>query len=262
MTIVRRLVLAGALLCFVSSAALAAVKTKVVDYKQGDTPLQGMLAWNDSYTGKRPGVVVVHEWWGLNDNTRKQARRLAEAGYVAFALDMFGKGKVTTHPETATEFMKEAMKDPEAEAARFDLARDLLKADPHVDPTKIAAIGYCFGGGVVLDRLRAGEDLKAAAVFHGSLATEHPAAPGAIKGHVVVLVGGADPMEPPDLVAKLKKELDDAGAKYEVITYPGAKHGFTNPDAGKAGMPALAYNATADRESWAAMLKSFKMYLK
>ena len=259
---IRRLVLAGALLLCASPAALAAVKTKVVDYKQGDTALQGLLAWNDTYPGKRPGVIVVHEWWGLNENTRKQARRLAEAGYVAFALDMFGKGKVTAHPETATEFMKEAMKDPEAEAARFDIARDILKQDPHVDPNKIGAIGYCFGGGVVLDRLRAGEDLKAAAVFHGSLGTEHPAQPGAIKGHVLVLVGGADPMEPPDLVAKLKKEMEDAGAKYDVVVYPGAKHGFTNPDAGKAGMAALGYNAGADRQSWAAMLKSFRTYLK
>jgi dienelactone hydrolase len=261
MFLIRRLVLAAAL-CLFASAAVAAVKTRVVEYQEGDTPLQGYVAWNDSYTGKRPGVIVVHEWWGENENTRKQARRLAEAGYVAFALDMYGKGKVTTHPATAQEFMQEALKNPDAMAKRFDLADDLLKKDPHVDPTKIGAIGYCFGGGVVLDRLRAGADLKAAAVFHGSLATEHPAQPGAIKGHVLVLVGGADPMEPPDLVAKLKKELDDAGAKYEVITYLGAKHGFTNPDAGKAGMPALAYNATADRESWAAMLKSFKLYLK
>ena len=261
MFLIRRFVLA-AVLCLFASAAVAAVKTRVVDYQEGDTPLQGYVAWNDSYTGKRPGVIVVHEWWGENENTRKQARRLAEAGYVAFALDMYGKGKVTTHPETAQQFMQEAMKDPDAMAKRFDMAADLLKKDPHVDPTKIGAIGYCFGGGVVLDRLRAGQDLKAAAIFHGSLATEHPAEPGKIKGHVLVLVGGADPMEPADLVAKLKKELDDAGAKYDVIVYPKAKHGFTNPDAGKAGMAALAYDATADRESWAAMLKSFKMYLK
>ena len=261
MNAIRRLVLAAAmLLC--ASAALAAVKTKVIDYTQGGTALQGYLAWNDSYPGKRPGVIVVHEWWGNNANTRRQARRLAEAGYVAFALDMYGKDKVTMHPATAEEFMKEALKDPEAMAARFDLARDMLKKDSHVDPDKIAAIGYCFGGGVVLDRLRAGEDLKAAAVFHGSLGTDHPAQPGMVKGHVLVLVGGADPMEPPDVVAKLKKEMDDAGAKYEVIVYPGAKHGFTNPEAGKAGMDALAYNASADRQSWAAMLKMFRTALR
>ena len=258
---IRRLALAAAL-CLYASAALAAVKTREVSYSQGGTPLQGYLAWNDSYKGKRPGVVVVHEWWGHNAHARRQARRLAEAGYVAFALDMFGRGKVTTHPETAQEFVSEAMKDPEAMALRFDTARDLLKKDPHVDPTKIGAIGYCFGGGVVLDRVRAGEDLKAVGVFHGSLGTKQPAQPGVFHGHVLALVGGADPMEPPDLVKSFEQEMKNAGIPYQVIVYPGAKHGFTNPGADKVGMAALGYNASADRQSWAALLKMLRADLR
>ena len=261
MFLIRRLVPALALFLY-ATAAVAAVKTQEITYSAGGTQLQGYLAWNDSYPGKRPGVLVVHEWWGQNAHARRQARRLAEAGYVGFALDMFGKGKVTTHPAEAQEFMNEAMKEPEAAAARFDTALAILKRNPHVDPRRIGALGYCFGGGVVLDRLRAGENLQAAAVFHGSLGTQHPAPKGAVKAKLIVLVGGADPMEPPSLVESFKKEMTNAGANYQVVVYPHAKHGFTNPEASKAGMPALAYNATADRESWAAMLRVFRGVLK
>src|SRR5438132_8242611 len=168
MFLIRRLVFAAAL-CLCASAAMAAVKTRVVNYEQGGTPLQGYLAWNDSYPGKRPGVVVVHEWWGHNEHARRQARRLAEAGYTAFALDMYGKGKVTTHPAEAQAFMAEASKDPATMMARFDTARELLARDPHRDPRKMAAIGYCFGGGAVLNAANAGEDLKAVVSFHGAI---------------------------------------------------------------------------------------------
>src|SRR5206468_11947069 len=120
----------------VASPAFAEVKTREVEYRQGDTALQGFMAWNDATPGKRPGVVVVHEWWGHNEHARRQARRLAEAGYTAFALDMFGKGKVTTHPAEAQAFMEEAAKDPATMMARFDTALDLLKRNPHVDPFK------------------------------------------------------------------------------------------------------------------------------
>ena len=246
----------------IASTAFAEVKTREVEYRQGDTALQGFVAWNDAMPGKRPGVVVVHEWWGHNEHARHQARRLAEAGYVAFALDMYGKGKLATHPADAEAFMKEATKDPEVVAARFDAALDLLKQDPHVDPSRIAAIGYCFGGGVVLDQARAGADLKAVVSFHGSLGTSQPAQPGKIKARVLVLTGGADPMNPAAVVAAFKKEMTAAGARFEVISYPGAKHAFTNPDAGKYGMDALAYDAQADKQSWAAMLKLFKTALR
>jgi dienelactone hydrolase len=240
-----------------ASAASAEVQTREVEYKQGDTVLVGLIAWDGAATGKRPGVLVVHEWWGHNEHARNQARRLAEAGYVGFALDMYGKGKVTTHPKDAEAFMTEATKDPAVIAARFNAALEQLKQDPHVAPAKIAAIGYCFGGSVVLGRARAGADLDAVVSFHGALATKSPAEKGKVKARVLVLTGAADPMVPPEQVEAFNKEMNAAGAKFQVVSYPGAKHGFTNPDADKAGMDALAYNAEADKKSWAAMLELF-----
>src|SRR6185503_4442864 len=157
------------------SAVFAAIKTREVEYRQGETRLQGFFAWDDAVKGRRPGVLVVHEWWGHNEHARNQAKRLAEAGYVAFALDMYGKGKVATHPKDAEAFMKEATRDPEVAAARFNTALELLRKDPHVDRNQIAAIGYCFGGGVVLNMARSGADLAAVVSFHGALATNTPA---------------------------------------------------------------------------------------
>ena len=242
--------------------SFAAIKTMEVEYKQGDTALQGYMAWNDSAKGKVPGVLVVHEWWGHNAHARHQAERLAKAGYVGFALDMYGKGKVATHPADAQAFSAEAMKDPAAMKARFDAALDLLKHDPHVDPAKIAAIGYCFGGAVVLNMARAGEDLQAVVTFHGALATDHPAEKGMIKPRILVNAGDADPFVPADQVAAFETEMKAAGANYQVLHYAGAKHSFTNPDAASYGMEQLQYNASADKKSWASMLKMFKTALK
>jgi dienelactone hydrolase len=241
-----------------ASTAEAEVQTKQIEYKQGDTVLQGFLAWNDEAKGKRPGVLVVHEWWGHNEHARHQAKRLAEAGYVGFALDMFGKGKVTTHPKEAQAFMAEAKKEPAVLRARFQAALEQLKQDPHVAAGQIAAIGYCFGGSVALDEARSGADLDAVVTFHGALATDHPAQQGKVKPRILVLTGAADPFVPAEEVAAFTREMKTAGANVQVISYPGAKHGFTNPDAGKAGLDALAYNAEADQKSWAAMLAFFK----
>ncbi len=246
----RTMKIAAVFACALATSAAAEVKTKAIEYKQGKTALQGFLAWDDSVKGKRPGVLVIHEWWGHNEHARTQAKRLAEAGYVGFALDMYGKGKVTTHPKDAQAFMAEASKDPKLLKARFDAALAVLKKQPQVDPQKIGAVGYCFGGGVALNMARAGEDLDAVATFHGSLKTTSPAQPGKVKPRILVQTGGADPMIPKDQVEAFEKEMADAGAKVEVVTYPNAKHSFTNPDAGKAGMDALAYDAEADRESW------------
>ena len=234
------------------------IKTRELEYRQGETVLQGFVAWDDAARGKRPGVLVVHEWWGLNQHARNQARRLAEAGYVGFALDMYGKGKVTTHPQDAQAFAAEVTKDPAVLAARFNAALAELKRDPHVDSTRIAAIGYCFGGAVVLGMARSGADLAAVVTFHGALATQAPAQPGKVKPRVLVLAGGDDPFVPAEQREAFKREMQAAGARFEVVVYPGAKHGFTNPDAAQYGMPQLAYNAAADRDSWAAMLKLFR----
>lgn len=241
-----------------SGRSRASVKTREVEYRQGGIVLQGVIAWDDALRGKRPGVLVVHEWWGNNENTRNQARRLAEAGYVAFALDMYGKGKIATHPQDAQAFVAEVTKDPALVAARFNAGLEQLKQDPHVDSTRLAAIGYCFGGGVVLGMARAGANLAAVVSFHGALAPKTPAAPGSVKARVLVLTGTADPFVPPEQVDAFKREMQAAGARFEVVTYPGAKHGFTNPNAAQYGMPQLSYDANADRESWAAMLKLFR----
>ncbi len=254
----RHIVRAIAGVMVFSSAAVAGVQTKEVYYKQGETVLQGFLAWDDTVKDKRPGVLVVHEWWGHNEHARYQAKRLAEAGYVGFALDMFGKGKVTTHPKDAQAFVGEAKKDPAVIPARFRAALEFLKQDPHVAADHIAAIGYCFGGSVVLDAARSGADLDAVVSVHGALATKSPAGNGAVRSRILVLTGAADPFVPADQVAAFTQEMKAAGAKFQVVSYPGVKHGFTNPEAGKAGMDALEYNAEADKKAWAAILEFFK----
>ena len=251
--------MAAVIACALATSASAKVKTKQIEYKQGDTTLQGFLAWDDAAKGKRPGVLVVHEWWGHNQHARNQAIRLASAGYVGFALDMYGKGKVTTHPQDAKAFMMEALKDKEILGARFDAALALLKEQKQVDTAKIGVVGYCFGGSVALNMARAGEDLAAVATFHAGLAPGGaPAEPGKVKARILVQTGGSDPNIPKEQVEAFEKEMKDAGVKAEVITYPNAKHGFTNPDAGKAGLPALAYDKDADQKSWEAAAKFFR----
>jgi dienelactone hydrolase len=240
---------AALLSCVLASSALAEVKTAEVEYKQGDTVLQGFVAWDDAISGKRPGVLVVHEWWGHNKHAREQAQRIAAAGYVAFALDMYGKGKVATHPNDAKAFMAEATADFKVERARFDAALAQLKKRPEVNAKQIGAVGYCFGGAVALEMARAGTPLAFVATFHGALGTKTPARKG-FKPRVLVLNGAADPMVPKEQVDAFKQEMTAAGAKFQVIDYPGVKHAFTNRDADKVGMPALAYDAAADKASF------------
>jgi len=252
---------AAMLACTLATSSHAAVRSRVVEYEAGGVPLQGYLAWDDAAKGKRPGVIVVHEWWGHNAHARHAADKLASAGYVAFALDMYGKGKVTTHPDSAQAFVAEAMKDAEAIPTRFDAALAQLEADSRVDTSRIGAIGYCFGGAVVLGMARAGENLKAVGTFHGALATQHPAQPGMVKAKLLIQTGAADPMVNAVSVAAFEKEMTAAGANFRIITYPGAKHGFTNPWADSSGVPGLAYNASADQKSWAELLKFFKKEL-
>ncbi|MGD8869282.1 MAG: dienelactone hydrolase family protein [Gemmatimonadales bacterium] len=231
------------------------IQTREIEYQYGETPLQGFIAWDAAKPGKRPGVLVVHEWWGHNQHARNQARRLAEAGYVGFALDMYGKGKLAKHPEDAQAMATEATEDPSVAMGRFNAALEQLKQDPHVDPERIAAIGYCFGGGIVLSMARAGADLDAVASFHGAMPTSPPVDSGTVKARVLVLAGAADPLVPPERVTAFADEMKAAGARIDVISYPGAQHSFTNPEADERGIDGLAYNAEADRQSWAALLE-------
>jgi dienelactone hydrolase len=239
-----------------ASVASAAIKTENVEYKQDSTVLKGFIAWDDAVEGKRPGVLVVHEWWGLNDYAKKRARMLAEAGYVAMALDMYGEGKTTEHPSEAGEWAQAVGKNQDMAAARFNAARELLAANEHVNPDKIAAIGYCFGGSVVLGMAMSGADLAAVVSFHGGLPQQKPS--GDIKASILVCHGNDDAMTPQDQINTFKANLNEAGADWEMNIYGHAKHSFTNPDADNRGMEPLGYNKKADKRSWRAMLGFLK----
>ncbi|HZV81698.1 MAG TPA: dienelactone hydrolase family protein [Geobacteraceae bacterium] len=254
----RSVLLLCAVFTLMSATAWGKVSGREVEYRAGDTVLKGYLAEKPGLKGKLPAVLVVHEWWGHNEYARKRARMLAEQGYVALAVDMFGDGKTAQHPDDAGKFASEVMKNKTVGEARFNAALDFIKKQPNVDATRIAAIGYCFGGGVVLHMARQGADLKGVASFHGSLATDTPAKPGAVKARVLVFNGEDDKMIPPDQVAAFKEEMTKAGADFRYVGYPGVKHSFTNPDADsyakKFNLP-LAYDKKADRDSWKQTLK-------
>jgi dienelactone hydrolase len=245
----------------VTAEAAAKVTTREVTYASDGLELKGFLAYPPG-DEKRPGVLVVHEWWGLNDYVRSRARQLAALGYVALALDMYGGGKHTEHPDQANKFMMAALKDLQDAQKRFMAAQELLANDPRTDGDKLAAIGYCFGGATVLHMARAGDDkLKLVASFHGNLATQRPMEKGVFSGKLFVAQGAADPFVPPEQVEAFKKEMDAAGADYELVEYAGAKHAFTNPDAtalGKKFNLPLEYNAQADAASWQRLIELLK----
>jgi len=234
-------------------AAGAAVKTESVEYQDGDAPLTGYLVYDDSIGEKRPGVIVVHEWWGLNDYARKRAEMLAELGYVAFALDMYGDNRVTEHASEAGGWLKQITENVDAWQRRALAGLDILKGQERVDSERLAAIGYCFGGATVMQMAYAGADLDGVVSFHGSLPPPSEAQQDNIKARVLVAHGNADPMVPPERVMAFQQALDAAGADWQLVSYGGAKHGFTNPDAGKYGLEALAYDPKADARSWALM---------
>jgi dienelactone hydrolase len=234
---------------------------KEINYSADGTNLKGYLVYDGDIEGKRPGILVVHEWWGQNEYARKRARMLAKLGYTAFALDMYGNGKLANHPDEAGKFAMEVSKNFETAKARFMAAYNLLKAQETTDPNKIAAIGYCFGGGVVLNMARIGTDLKAVVSFHGSLQPITPAEPNKVKAFILVCNGADDPFTTPEQIDAFKTEMDKAGVHYKFINYEGAKHSFTNPGADSLGakfnLP-LAYNEKADKESWEEMKSVFK----
>lgn len=249
-----RILLASILLLSLVATTRAEIKTEELSYKQGDTVLKGFLFYDDATGGKRPGVLVVHEWWGLNDYAKRRARALAEEGYVALALDMYGEGKTTEHPQTAGEWASAVTEELGKE--RFQAALALLADHELTAPGKVAAIGYCFGGGVVLRAAKAGLDLAGVVSFHGSLPTS-PVEPGTIKAKILVCHGAADPFVKAEQIQEFKKVLADAGADWQFISYGGAKHSFSSKEADSRGIPALAYNEAADKRSWAAMLGFF-----
>ena len=230
------------------------IRTKTVEYTSLDgVVLKGYIAYDQTIKGKRPGVLVVHEWWGHNKYARRRARLLARMGYTALAVDMYGDGKEALHPDDAGKFAGEIAKNQELGRARFLSAMEVLKGHDTVDPSRIAAIGYCFGGSIVLNMARSGIDLKGVASFHGGLSGSKSDRPGKIKARVFVAHGALDAMEPPEHVERFKAEMRGEGADMRFITYEGAKHSFTNPDADdyakKFNLP-LGYNKEADKSSW------------
>jgi dienelactone hydrolase len=246
---------AMALLLVFAGAGLAEprIEGKTVEYSAQGVVMKGYLAYAENLKEKQPGVLVVPEWWGLNDYARKRARMLAELGYAALAVDLYGDGKLAMHPDEAGKLSSELMKNFDVGMARFMAAMDFLKQQPTVDPTRIAAIGYCFGGGVVLNMARQEADFKGVASFHGGLAAVKPAQPGMVKAKILVLNGADDKFIPTEQIEAFKQEMKSAGADFQFISYPGAVHSFTNPEAtalGKKFNLPLAYNADADKKSW------------
>lgn len=247
-------------LCWNTQAAAAIIGEPVL-YKAGEFTMQGYLSYDDSIAGKRPGILVVHEWWGHNEYARERARMLAGLGYTALAVDMYGDGKQADHPDDAGKFAAEVRQNMTGAAERFGAALEVLQKHPTVDAERVAAIGYCFGGGVVLEMARQGLDLDAVVSFHGSLATGNPAAPGVVKARILVCDGADDKMVTPEQIQAFFKEMKAAGADYTFISYPGAKHSFTNPGADiyaeKFNIP-VGYNAAADKKSWHDMQEFLK----
>lgn len=241
-----------------AAGAEARVRSKQIVYEHAGQKLTGYLAWDDSHgDARRPGILIVHEWWGLNDYAKRRADQLAaEEGYVAFAADMYGS-KVTDHPAEAGGWAKEVSSNVEAWRARAMAGLDVLKKQASVDPKRIAAIGYCFGGGTVVQLAYAGADLAGVVSFHGSLPLPGPGDAARTKAAILVCHGDADGFVGADQAHAFQKAMADGGFDWMFVSYGGAKHGFTNADAGKYGLDGLRYDAKADRRSWAQMRQFF-----
>lgn len=259
MKISHSLGVAAALAVIAAQSPLAHAKviTKLVDYNQGETTLQGYLAYDDAFKGKRPGVLVAHQWKGLGDYEKQRARMLAQMGYVAFALDLYGKGVRPADAKEAGALAGTFKSDRPLWRERARAAVITLRKQPNVDVKRLAIIGYCLGGGTALELARSGADLRGFVSFHGSLDTPTPADAENIKGEVLVLHGAIDPFSPPETVEALRKELSDAKVPFEIELYGGAVHSFTEREAGNDVSKGAAYNAKADKRSWQAMKDFF-----
>ncbi len=230
----------------------SSIKEEVVSYNSDGLTLKGFVAYDENIKGKRPVILVVHEWWGLNDYSKMRARQLAALGYLAMAVDMFGDGRTAANPKEAQAFTIPYYKDLQLVKSRLDAAINKIKENPLADTRKIAAIGYCFGGFVVLNAAKLGSDLKGVVSFHGGLVGA-PADKKLLKAKILVCHGGADKFVTGEDVSVFKREMDSIHADYQFKTYANATHAFTNPDATKIGkefnLP-IEYNAKADVDSW------------
>lgn len=243
---------------FVSSPARATIRLEPIEFKHVGKTYKGFVARDDSIKGKVPGVLVVHEWWGCNDYAQRRAKMLAELGYVAIAVDMFGDGKTTDSAEEAGKLAGAVYADPAAMRALINGWLGVLKGRNDVDAARTGAIGYCFGGATVLELARSGADLDAVVSFHGNLKTTMPAESGKMRPTILVCNGAVDPFIPESDPDVFREEMKAAGADYAFIDYGGAVHSFTNPDVDAHNIPGAKYQKQADLRSWAAMKALFE----
>ncbi len=229
------------------------VRTEIVSYEGGGATLRGYLAHGDAGGRPRPGVLVVHEWWGLDEHMRRRCRMLAELGYTALAVDMYGEGACATRPDEAERLERAVVEDMATGAARFEAACRRLRSDPATDPARIAAIGYCFGGRIVLHAARTGMALAGVATFHGDLDAHCEATPGRLRARILVCHGAEDHLIPRESVDAFRREMERAGADCRFVALEGARHGFTNPAADESERQwqlGIGYHPEADRQAW------------
>lgn len=253
-----RSLMSVALLFVATSSASAAVQLKPVTYEHDGITFKGHLAYDDAVKDKRPGILVVHEWWGLDDYAKNRAKQLAELGYVALAVDMYGGGKVAEHAKDAASMAGAVRQDIKKWQGRANAAMKFLQAQPQVDAKKIGAIGYCFGGSTVQQLAYSGADVAAVCSFHGAPVVPTEEQAKAVKAKIMYCHGSADSFIPEVEVQKLRAAWDKGNVDYRFIYYGGAKHSFTVPDAEKKGVDGLKYDANADRRSWQAMQSLFR----
>ncbi|MBO9635308.1 MAG: dienelactone hydrolase family protein [Chitinophagaceae bacterium] len=248
-----------------TTAATPVIKEETVVYTDGKDTLNGFIAYDESITTKRPAILILPEWWGLTEYPKMRARELAKLGYIAMAVDMYGKGKVGEDPKTASELAMPWYKDPKGAQRRIDAAASYIKGNSLTDTANLAAIGYCFGGSMVLNAAKLGSNFKGVVSFHGGLEGGVVPQKGLTKANILVCNGEADKFITAEQIATFKKQLDSVGATYTFTQYPGALHAFTNPASTENGkkfnMP-IAYNGAADTASWNEMKAFFKTVLK
>lgn len=244
---------------------MSSIRTEQCEYTADGQTMRGYIAYDDGVDGKRPGVLVLPEWWGVNDYIRGRAEQLAGMGFTALAVDMYGDGQTAGDPDQAGAMMNAILGDMETGTARLKAGHQALLEQTTVDGERTAAIGFCFGGAMVLHMARIGMPLRAVVSFHGALGSFHTPAPGSVTTNILVCHGAADAMVSDQDVEAFKAEMDQANAPYELIAYDGAQHGFTSREADinaqKYGIP-VGYDETADRESWQAMQALFDATLR
>lgn len=235
----------------------AAIKKELVEYKHGDVTLEGYLVYDNLLKSKRPGILMIHEWWGINNYVKGRAEQLVNLGYVVFVLDMYGKGVVTVKPKEAKELSKPFYEDRQLMRERAAAGLEILANFKKVDPLKLGVVGYCFGGTVALELARSGADLDAVISFHGGLSTPDSTGANNIRGDVLVLHGAADPFVSKTEVDNFIEEMNNAGVTWQLNQYSDAMHAFSNPEANTYKLDGVAYNYKADKRSWEAMRSFF-----